>query len=767
MSEFSNILQNDQLDNRLDEEWRKLIAVTDNLTRELELAEKNMTDTELKLSDLDRRLARLEADQASWTESPDLESAESDSLALEAVSSELSKLEEEVMKARIVSDSDDVQIQSSCDKLVRLEQRLTCVREAVSKRRSQLKSLEVIPDPGTQEFLNTSVPEGWERALTEDYVPFFSCHQTEGTQWDHPEFEVLLQSVSAMNTVKFSAYRMALKLRKVQQKLCLDLLDITSAVVCFESHGLGPDKDDLTICVPEVVTVLTSIYETLYQCEPEDITVNICVDLALNWILNVYDSQRQGFVRVLSFKLAVILLCRGPLVEKYSVMFNIAAGEGDKLDQRRLGLFLYDLVMVPKYLGEVAQFGGTNIEPSVRSCLSVGANQPRDAVSCSQFVQWLQEEPQSLVWLPVLHRLASAETATHHVKCKICKVDPIVGFRYHCRKCFNLDICHACFFVGKTYKGCKPEHPFIEYCTPTTKTDNAKHILQAVRNSFRSRKYFKKKKAKLGYLPVQSVLEGESFESPAMSPNLSFESRDLISESVGDSLAGKADAEDDEHSLIAAYCKLLTGSNSNNNNISSTASILLDVDARVEGLEQERVEQMLAQLKEENGKLEAEYQQLVAGKSSESVEERTLRTQRSRLEARMTIFEDHNRQLEAQLERLRQLVQSETSSPVSPGLQARHVVAADLHHEEVDIKIVSDRPLPPQATLSIPLGYSDRSSGSYSDEHRLSGTSGSLNLSQHNTDTVQVSIPALSYSPLLSQLTYYIYTPPRHSDRKK
>ena len=104
----------------------------------------------------------------------------------------------------------------------------------------------------------------------------------------------------------------------------------------------------------------------------------------------------------------------------------------------------------------------------------------------------------------------------------------------------------------------------------------------------------------------------------------------------------------------------------------------------------------------------------------------------------MTILEDHNRQLEAQLERLRQLVQSETASPVSPGLQARYVVAADLHHEEVDIKIVADRPQPPSASLAVPNGLSDRSSGSYSDEQRLSGTSGSLNLSQHNTETVQV-----------------------------
>ena len=32
MAEFSNILQSHQVDNRLDEEWKKLIAVTENLT---------------------------------------------------------------------------------------------------------------------------------------------------------------------------------------------------------------------------------------------------------------------------------------------------------------------------------------------------------------------------------------------------------------------------------------------------------------------------------------------------------------------------------------------------------------------------------------------------------------------------------------------------------------------------------------------------------------------------------------------------------------
>ena len=87
-----------------------------------------------------------------------------------------------------------------------------------------------------------------------------------------------------------------------------------------------------------MVTILTSIYETLYQCEPEDINVPLCVDLCLIWLLNVFDGQRTGLVRVLSFKLGLVILCRGPLNEKYGVMFNLAAGGLDKkeilLDQK-------------------------------------------------------------------------------------------------------------------------------------------------------------------------------------------------------------------------------------------------------------------------------------------------------------------------------------------------------------------------------------------------------------------------------------------------
>ena len=99
--------------------------------------------------------------------------------------------------------------------------------------------------------------------------------------------------------------------------------------------------------------------------------------------------------------------------------------------------------------------------------------------------------------------------------------------RYHCTKCFNFDLCQTCFFEGLTAKGHKADHPMDEYCTSTGKTDNLKIFGKTLlRSSLRSKKYFRKKSQKLGYLPVNSVLEGEDFTSPFLSPNLSLQARD-------------------------------------------------------------------------------------------------------------------------------------------------------------------------------------------------------------------------------------------------
>lgn len=79
-------------------------------------------------------------------------------------------------------------------------------------------------------------------------------------------------------------------------------------------------------------------------------------------------SSRCGQIRILSMKVAIVLLCKGLIEDKYKYIFSLIENEEGLVTQRKLGLLLYEMIMIPKQLGEVAAFGGSNIEPSVRSC---------------------------------------------------------------------------------------------------------------------------------------------------------------------------------------------------------------------------------------------------------------------------------------------------------------------------------------------------------------------------------------------------------------
>lgn len=41
---------------------------------------------------------------------------------------------------------------------------------------------------------------------------------------------------------------------------------------------------------------------------------------------------------------------------------------------KKLGALLYQMIMIPKQLGEVAAFGGSNVDPSVKSCFEYVTN---------------------------------------------------------------------------------------------------------------------------------------------------------------------------------------------------------------------------------------------------------------------------------------------------------------------------------------------------------------------------------------------------------
>ena len=151
-------------------------------------------------------------------------------------------------------------------------------------------------------------------------------------------------------------------------------------------------------------------------------------------------------------------------------------------------------------------------------------------------------------------------------------------------------------------------------------------------------------------------------------------------------------SRDDEHSLIAAYCQSLakpTGVIPR-----SPIQVLSSIDAD----HSIQLESVIRSLEQENNNLQMEYNRLLAKKSQMNNpptqifnniennnimnEARLLRVHKGRLEARMQILEDHNRQLEQQLTRLRQLLdeppKSEGGGNRTGTLQSKSVVASEL-----------------------------------------------------------------------------------------
>lgn len=56
-----------------------------------------------------------------------------------------------------------------------------------------------------------------------------------------------------------------------------------------------------------------------------------------------------------------------------------------------------------------------------------------------------------------------------------------------------------------------------EYCAATTSIEDLRDFTKALKNKFKSKRYFLKH-PRMGYLPVRSVLEGDELESPVASP---------------------------------------------------------------------------------------------------------------------------------------------------------------------------------------------------------------------------------------------------------
>ncbi|XP_032628056.1 dystrophin-related protein 2 isoform X3 [Chelonoidis abingdonii] len=663
--------------------WEKLTARCVDQHRHIERTLEQLLEVKGAMEELSTTLDQADSVRETWEPIGDLFI---DSLPEHIQATKLFKEELSPMKdgVKLVNDLahqlaiSDVHLSMENSRaLEQINTRWKQLEASVNERLKQLQDAHRDFGPGSQHFLSTSVQVPWERAISPNKVPYYINHQAQTTCWDHPKMTELYQTLADLNNIKFSAYRTAMKLRRVQKALRLDLVTLATALEIFNEHELQPS--DRVMDVVEVIHCLTALYERLEEERGILVNVPLCVDMSLNWLLNVFDSSRSGKMRALSFKTGIACLCGTEVKEKFQYLFGQVANPGGLCDQRHLSILLHEAIQVPRQLGEVAAFGGSNVEPSVRSCFRFSNGKP--VIEVVQFLEWANLEPQSMVWLAVLHRVTIAEQVKHQTKCSVCKLCPIKGFRYRSLKQFNVDICQTCFLTGRASKGNKLHYPIMEYYTPTTSSENMRDFATTLKNKFRSKQYFSRHPQR-GYLPVQSVLEADFTETPASSPMLPhadthsriehFASRLAEMESQNCSLFNDGLSPDD--SLDEDQYLLRHSSPITDRELVRSPKVEDSLNTEDKG----ELERILAHLEAENRILQGELRRLkwqhdeaaesptVTEGSAESAQDphndellaeaRILRQHKSRLETRMQILEDHNKQLESQLHRLRELL---------------------------------------------------------------------------------------------------------------
>ncbi|XP_044538487.1 dystrophin-related protein 2 isoform X2 [Gracilinanus agilis] len=657
--------------------WEKLTARCVDQHRHIERTLEQLLEIQGAMGELGSTLTQAEGIRATWEPIGDLfiDSLPEHIQAIKLFTEELSPVKEGVKLVNELAHQlaiSDVHLSMENSRaLEQINTRWKQLQASVNERLKQLQDAHRDFGPGSQHFLSTSVQVPWERAISPNKVPYYINHQAQTTCWDHPKMTELYQTLADLNNIKFSAYRTAMKLRRVQKALRLDLVTLNTALEIFNEHELQPSEHVMDVV--EVIHCLTALYERLEEERGILVNVPLCVDMSLNWLLNVFDSGRSGKMRALSFKTGIACLCGTEVKEKFQYLFSQVATSGSQCDQRHLGVLLHEAIQVPRQLGEVAAFGGSNVEPSVRSCFRFSTGKP--VIEAAQFLEWANLEPQSMVWLAVLHRVTIAEQVKHQTKCSICRQCPIKGFRYRSLKQFNVDICQTCFLTGRASKGNKLHYPIMEYYTPTTSSENVRDFATTLKNKFRSKQYFSKHPQR-GYLPVQSVLEADYSEPPASSPMLPhsdthsriehFASRLAEMESQNCSFFNDSLSPDDsidEDQYLLRHSSPITDREPT---FGQQAQNTMIADDKGE------LEKILAHLEDENRILQGELRRLKwqheeAAEGPPEVaqdprneellaEARLLRQHKSRLETRMQILEDHNRQLESQLLRLRELL---------------------------------------------------------------------------------------------------------------
>ncbi|XP_074187883.1 dystrobrevin beta isoform X12 [Rhinolophus sinicus] len=437
------------------------------------------------------------------------------------------------------------------------------------------------------------------------------------------------------DVIRLSTYRTACKLRFVQKRCNLHLVDIWNMIEAFRDNGLNTLDHSTEISVSRLETVISSIYYQLNKRLPSthQISVEQSISLLLNFMIAAYDGEGRGKLTVFSVKAMLATMCGGKMLDKLRYVFSQMSDSNGLMIFSKFDQFLKEVLKLPTAVFEGPSFGYT--EHSVRTCFP-----QQKKIMLNTFLDTMMADPppQCLVWLPLMHRLAHVENVFHPVECSYCRCESMMGFRYRCQQCHNYQLCQNCFWRGHASGPHSNQHQMKEH---SSWKSPAKKLSHAISKS-------------LGCVPTREPPHPVFPEQPE-------KPLDLANIVVLDSPSRL----DEEHRLIARYAARLAAEAGN------MARPPTDLSFNSDANKQQR--QLIAELENKNREILQEIQRLRLEHEQASqptpekaqqnptllAELRLLRQRKDELEQRMSALQESRRELMVQLEGLMKLLKEE------------------------------------------------------------------------------------------------------------
>ncbi|XP_034090408.1 dystrobrevin alpha isoform X3 [Gymnodraco acuticeps] len=277
-----------------------------------------------------------------------------------------------------------------------------------------------------------------------------------------------------LDSIRLSTYRTACKLRFVQKKCNLHLVDIWNIIEAFRENGINNMDLSADLSVARLEVVLSTIFYQLNKRMPttHQINVEYSISLLLNFLLASYDPEGHGKISVFVVKMAVATICGGKILDKLRYIFSQISDAAGIMVHSQFDQFLREVLKLPMAVFEGPSFGYT--EQAARTCF------PQEKkVSLNTFLDTLMSDPppQCLVWLPLMHRLANVENVFHPVECSYCRTESMMGFRYRCQQCHNYQLCQDCFWRGHASGSHSNQHQMKEYTSWKSPAKKLSHAL--------------------------------------------------------------------------------------------------------------------------------------------------------------------------------------------------------------------------------------------------------------------------------------------------